>query len=694
METSPANRLPEADSLPDGFVEVLPDPSPSPPLPPSDYKEAFLDHNPSGELHVDPSPPPSISSEETLTSGNVVDDTKKCVISADFLRSGNSVGDCSDSMGQDGILKSKPEDGASESIIPKDEVSIGTSLEGNGQADCQSSERETQAQMELQVTNLAQMELHATNLKETSEAKRKVVKRNTKTEKELLEFTLNYQKVVAERDAAVAVRERLESLCRELQRQNKILMDECQRVSTEGQNMRQDLSTKFNDAIKDITNKLEVQKDECLSQLNENEMLRNKLKLLADQYSLSEQHFSKKLQQKSLELQLADLKLQQQEEKSAQEQSQMQLYAEQVSQLMATEKTLRLQLASDEERFQQFQDALSKSNEVFEAFKQEMEKMAKLIKELKKENEFLKGKCEKSDIALVKLIEEREAMKKQMEKVKSQKEKLESLCRSLQAERKHALVKANSDPVGAQDGLKSSVSPDARALVNFRWYVIFTTRIAVGTKRRRKSDNFPANDMEAIALGGVGPHKSFSYLFNLLHGKDQDNHGIDGYGIQNIVYKDLLPYLGSELLKASVHISILTLMIPLIHIYFRVSPCQQFTLLFAGSWNASLRRRGTALRSVKFAFLRMRNKESGMDHQSHRIAALIAILFIITAKAGAVLHREASVPEMSTTEMYEIDYRGPETHSSLPPPELPSIDSLSEPSRKTDVGRKRIRIHG
>lgn len=32
--------------------------------------------------------------------------------------------------------------------------------------------------------------------------------------------------------------------------------------------------------------------------------------------------------------------------------------------------------------------------------------MATLIKELKKENEFLKGKCEKSDIALVKLVEE------------------------------------------------------------------------------------------------------------------------------------------------------------------------------------------------------------------------------------------------------------------------------------------------
>lgn len=32
--------------------------------------------------------------------------------------------------------------------------------------------------------------------------------------------------------------------------------------------------------------------------------------------------------------------------------------------------------------------------------------MAKLIKELKKENDFLKSKCEKSDIALVQLVEE------------------------------------------------------------------------------------------------------------------------------------------------------------------------------------------------------------------------------------------------------------------------------------------------
>ncbi|THU50806.1 hypothetical protein C4D60_Mb06t24220 [Musa balbisiana] len=425
MATSPANCLPEADSLPDGFVEVSADPPPRPAS--SDYKDALLDLHFSGQRLVDLSPPPSEAAEGTLTPDCLVDGTEKFVFSTDFLTRGDGVGDCSDSVARDGISESKPDDDASKEMsrIPN-EILIGSSAGRSNQGDCQSSETETKSQLEL----------NAINLKEGVEAKQKVTKRNT----------------------TVAVREKLESLCRELQRQNKMLMDECQRVSTEGQNMRLDLSTKFNDVIKDITNKLEVQKDECLSQLNENEMLRNKIKLLADQYSLSEQHFAQKLQQKMLELQLADLKLQQQERKSAKEQTQMQLYAEQVSQLMATEKSLRLQLAADEERFQQFQDALSKSNEVFEAFKQEMEKMAKLVKELKKENEFLKSKCEKSDIALVKLIEEREVMKKQLEKVKNQKEKLESLCRSLQAERKHNLVKATSDPVAVAAALQVTPS--------------------------------------------------------------------------------------------------------------------------------------------------------------------------------------------------------------------------------------------
>ncbi|XP_076958754.1 uncharacterized protein LOC143634604 [Bidens hawaiensis] len=268
------------------------------------------------------------------------------------------------------------------------------------------------------------------------DTKRKGGKRVFKTEQEFLEFTLSYQRVISERDAAISMRDKLESLCRELQHQNKMLMDECKRVSTESQNLRLDLSDKFQKAIKDVTNKLEEQRDDSLSQLKENEMLRNQLKQKEGQLVLAEQQHAHQLKQKSLELQIADLKIQQHEENLVKEQSQIKLYAEQVSELLATEKNLRLQLTADGEKFQQFQDALVKSNEVFESFKQEMGKMTKSITDLKKENTFLKSKTEKSDYTLVKLVEEREHMKKQLEKTKNQKEKLESLCRSLQAERK------------------------------------------------------------------------------------------------------------------------------------------------------------------------------------------------------------------------------------------------------------------
>ncbi|XP_035817961.1 alpha-taxilin isoform X1 [Zea mays] len=289
------------------------------------------------------------------------------------------------------------------------------------------------------------------------EPKRKVVKRSKlEKDRELFELAQQYHKVVAERDAAIGVKEKLESLCREFQRQNKMLKEECQRVSTEGQNMRMELSEKFDIAIKGVSVKLEEQRVECIAQLEENNMLRSKLKDIADQYNITQQKYAHQLKEKMMELELADLRLQQHQEKAAHEHTQMQLYAEQVSQLMTTEKNLRLQLASDGERFQHFQDALSKSNEVFETYKQEMEKMILVIKNLKKDNEFLKGKCENSDIALVKLIEERELTKKQIEKLKNQKETLESLCRSLQAERKQGRSASIPDAPSSQEDMPAT----------------------------------------------------------------------------------------------------------------------------------------------------------------------------------------------------------------------------------------------
>uniref|UniRef100_A0A0D9VST6 Alpha-taxilin n=1 Tax=Leersia perrieri TaxID=77586 RepID=A0A0D9VST6_9ORYZ len=436
MEGSPATRLPEADSLPDGFVESsAADQAP----PPADAADP-----PSRSLGVDQAAPAAAAPVDGSIGGETLGATSTPASVSQETLDAYSAADALQSLTVSPVA-AEPEPALGEPAVDT----------GDGKESLKES---------CVVESLA-------NQKGSGEQKRKVSKKSkVEKDRELFELAQAYHKVVAERDAgkaekvvakgntAIAVKEKLESLCREFQKQNKMLKEECRRVSTEGQNMRMELSDKFNNAIKDVSVKLDEQKNECIAQLEENNLLRSKLKELADQYNITQQKYANQLKEKTLELELADLKMQQHQEKAAHEQTQMQLYADQVSQLMATEKNLRLQLAADGERFQQFQDALTKSNEVFETYKQEMEKMVKLIKDLKKENEFLKGKCENTDVALVKLIEERELMKKQVDKFKNQKEKLESLCRSLQAERKQGPSGSSSDAPSNQTNLASTES--------------------------------------------------------------------------------------------------------------------------------------------------------------------------------------------------------------------------------------------
>ncbi|KAJ6325410.1 hypothetical protein OIU76_012486, partial [Salix suchowensis] len=368
MENRAANQLPEVDSLPDGFVDSSMDPvAPHTPTaeqekPVSDSKEDSI-----GKVAHVREAMPEMAANESQTSQNCTEKSEKM---RNFPVPLSDIDGCDVSV----HLVVEPDQGAwqEEGTLPKPvlddlvpEASVGVSrcsevieVQGSSQS---SDNRSTQGGLDSQATDVKEIsssentELQKGRKVEAAETKRKSAKRTFKSEKEFLEFTLKYQQVLTERDTAIVVRDKLESLCRELQRQNKMLMDECKRVSTEGQHLRLDLSTKFQDAIKDVSNRLEEQKEESLTQLRENEMLRKKLKEFADQYAISEQQNAQKLKQKSLELQIADLKIKQHEEKLVQEKSQMKIYAEQVSQLLATEKNLRLQLTADGDKFQQFQ---------------------------------------------------------------------------------------------------------------------------------------------------------------------------------------------------------------------------------------------------------------------------------------------------------------------------------------------------
>jgi len=266
-----------------------------------------------------------------------------------------------------------------------------------------------------------------------------------KQERELVQATRKLEKNVKDKELALnevsrlnGVKTKLETLCRELQKHNKAVVGDSKRVQEEEQAKRSELHAKFQDTIKDVSEKLDMQGEDRIKQFQENDALREKLKNFTDQYELREQHFAHQLKTKDLEHQLVEAKLKHQTELNIQEGAKLEAYKTELETRTKTEIELRQQLAVYSEKFETFQDTLSKSNDVFGTFKKEMDKMTKQIRKLEKENLELKTKAKKCDLELLKMHEEKETALKSLESQKKQNAQLQSLCKTLQDERKKA----------------------------------------------------------------------------------------------------------------------------------------------------------------------------------------------------------------------------------------------------------------
>jgi hypothetical protein len=116
---------------------------------------------------------------------------------------------------------------------------------------------------------------------------------------------------------SLIAKSKLESLCRELQKHNKLIKDEnLQRIKDE-EEKRKEITTKFQGAIDDINTQVNNNTDKNNSLIQENVQLAGKLKNLLEQYETREQHVEKVIKHKDLELQLSDAKLQQSDLKLA-----------------------------------------------------------------------------------------------------------------------------------------------------------------------------------------------------------------------------------------------------------------------------------------------------------------------------------------------------------------------------------------
>ncbi|XP_032970214.1 alpha-taxilin isoform X3 [Rhinolophus ferrumequinum] len=275
-----------------------------------------------------------------------------------------------------------------------------------------------------------------------------------------------------EHSKAILARSKLESLCRELQRHNRSLKEEGVQRAREEEEKRKEVTSHFQVTLNDIQLQMEQHNERNSKLRQENMELAERLKKLIEQYELREEHIDKVFKHKDLQQQLVDAKLQQAQEmlKEAEERHQREkdfllkeaVESQRMCELMKQQEThLKQQLALYTEKFEEFQNTLSKSSEVFTTFKQEMEKMTKKIKKLEKETTMYRSRWESSNKALLEMAEEKTLRDKELEGLQVKIQRLEKLCRALQTERNDLNKRVQDLSAGGQ-GLLTDSGPEQR----------------------------------------------------------------------------------------------------------------------------------------------------------------------------------------------------------------------------------------
>lgn len=304
-----------------------------------------------------------------------------------------------------------------------------------------------------------------------------------KTEKQYFEVVKEMDAVTREKDKVQAdlkkantLKDKLEELCRQLQREVKEVAEESKRRNEEELKQRQVLQQRFTQAINDVSAKMDQHQQERMKQIAENDALRDRLNQFLEQFELQEKQYNQQMHAKDLEVQLMTAKLEQQLQintQLAQKSSLLQQTNDQLSKahdtfskemdsfsstreqnllLAESNKELKSQLEHYYEKFAEFQTTLTKSNQMFDKLKSELENHHTVRVQLQKERDELKRKAEKSDVTIIQLLDEKTTLKKQVEKLqgklqtspdadelrrlKTQKERLEGLCRTLTAQLK------------------------------------------------------------------------------------------------------------------------------------------------------------------------------------------------------------------------------------------------------------------
>lgn len=224
---------------------------------------------------------------------------------------------------------------------------------------------------------------------------------------------------------ALATKSKLESLYRSLQQQTNALVEERRRLTEAERQRRQDLADEFQQTIADVKTKMDQQASERSRLALENEVLRNKFKDFFEKYDTREKELVEQQKTREVDVRVFEKKLSEHAQIYRQEAEREQRAKAENEQLTSAEQALRSQLQTYTNKFQNFQDALGKSDKVLSQYKRQKGKMQRRAEVLEKENGELRVRNERKNLQVTK---ERDTLLKE-------KESMQERCKALQSER-------------------------------------------------------------------------------------------------------------------------------------------------------------------------------------------------------------------------------------------------------------------
>merc|ERR1711972_320759 len=190
---------------------------------------------------------------------------------------------------------------------------------------------------------------------------------------------------------ALAAKVKLEGSCRELQQQKSSIAKENQRIAEEEQSRHTELKDKFQQAIKDVQEKMDAELEVRQHFLKENEELRGKLLKFTETYDAQERQLAEQREAREREMEVAQQRLKEHESMCAESKVKTASLEKQNEALRKSQTVLRDELQSILGKFDEFHEAVTGSNQRHGECKVEIDSLQAKLQELEKENAELRN---------------------------------------------------------------------------------------------------------------------------------------------------------------------------------------------------------------------------------------------------------------------------------------------------------------